>query len=189
MFDVSCTFPVVAVRSEMMSTFACLRATLNWMGQRTATALKYLHSHQSRTLLPIPPEVVQHALPNFERPMMAGLMHDRTDFHLLLAVIENIPNTIRHVLLQQHPSPSSCGSYTSCPSAHLSLIVVTSPSLKESTVPLKPSSYVVVMVDPTCSLPFLDALSADYAELVRCRVVAWTGQVALYVQSINPIGW
>ena len=107
------------------------------------------------------PKPFQIPLPNFVSPMMARLVHDRTNISTLfiLSVIKDLSNTHIHILLQQHSSPSPRVPYTFPPSTNLPLIIFTPPPHVETAVPLKPSPYVIFMIDPPGSFPLFYALA------------------------------
>lgn len=134
-----------------------------------------------RYLLSSAPELIQYPLPHLERPMMTRLMHDRTDLPILFPIIKHIPHTTGYVFLQQHSLPSPTWADTSCPPPHLPFIIITPPSLEETTVPLKPPAGVIGVVYPTRSLPLFDRLAARNPVFVRCGVVWSVEEVAFYV--------
>lgn len=108
------------------------------------------------------------------------------------------------LLLEQHPAPPPCFAHTFLPSTYLPRVVITSSATVKARVPLKPSSDVVFVTDPTSALPpksvsckimvlqtkgykLLDTLTACDFILVDVRVVRWTNEVPLDIQAFYPL--
>lgn len=142
-------------------------------------------------LLPRSPKSLQVPLPNLICPMMACLMHDGTDISplLVLPVIKDVLDTHTHVLLQQHSSPPPRFPYAFPPSTDLSLIIFTPSTHVEAAVPLKPSSYVICVIDPPGSFPFFYALARGDFVFVDLGVVSGGGEKAGYIEAGIPCGW
>ena len=129
--------------------------------------------------------------------MPTRLMHNRTDipplplFHhliLLAALISHTPDPGLPIPLQQHPSPSSRLARTLPPPTYLPFVIIAPPPKEESTIPLKPAAYVVIMPDPACGFPLLDCLAAGDAEFVYSGVVGAAREVCVGVEAGGPVG-
>lgn len=137
----------------------------------------------------VAPGSVEIILSDFISPMMAGLMYDGADFAciLLLAIVENLTDTALNILLQQHSSPAARFTHAFAPSTYLSFIVVTSPALEETTVPLKPASHIMFMGYPACGLPLFDGLAACDPKFVDSGIVLRIAKVDGRVEAFNPL--
>jgi len=124
-------------------------------------------------------------------PMKARLMHYRANIILLfiLSIIKDLSDPHRNILFEQHPSPSPPFTHALPPTADLSLIIITPPAHEETTVPLEPSSYVMIVVDPARGLPLFNTLPTFYFVLVYFRIVGRACEISLDAETRDPRSW
>lgn len=134
------------------------------------------------------PSPIKNILPYFPGPMVAGLMNSWTDsFDLIIAFIGYTPDSSRNILLQQHSPPPPLLSDTSRPPSDLPFIVIAPTTLEEPTIPLEPTSNIMIMIDPAICLPFFYGLTTLDAEFVDGWVIRWASQVAIDIESFYPL--
>lgn len=134
---------------------------------------------------------IQIVLPYFKSPVQTGLAYDWTDLWLLVVFVVIIfldsPHARTTILFEKGPLESPRLAHTFPPATDLPFVVITSPPLEESAVPLKPPSYIVLMADPASRLPLFDTLPTSSMKFVDLRVVLWVRQILLQVQPLDPL--
>jgi hypothetical protein len=95
--------------------------------------------------------LIQNILPDVEGPLMARLVHNRTELRRILvhSVVKDFLCPLCHIFLENWSPPPSSLSDTCLPPRRLSVIVLTSATLEEARIPLRPASYIMVLIDPT----------------------------------------